>query len=88
MKGHQGIADLILEQPGVDLNFRDDSGSTLVMLTAANHMTKNIVDQMEYLVNKKGAKVDLVDVNGQNAVSGHIFSQFRLLAGSIFPEIK
>ena len=68
MKGHQGIADLILDQPGVDLNFRDDRGSTLVMLTAAQPMSKYIVEQMEYLL-RKGAKVDLVDANGQNAVS-------------------
>ena len=27
MKGHTGLADMILKQPGVDINFRDDQGT-------------------------------------------------------------
>ena len=68
MKGHVGCADLLLEQPNVDLNFRDDSGATLVMLTAASPMTKYMVDQMKYLIRKK-ADLSLVDINNRNAVS-------------------
>ena len=29
LKGHMGIADILLEQPGVDINFRDESGEML-----------------------------------------------------------
>ena len=68
MKGHIGCADLLLEQPSVELNFRDDSGATLVMLTAASPMTKYMVDQMKYLIKKK-ADLTLVDINNRNAVS-------------------
>ncbi|XP_033624396.1 poly [ADP-ribose] polymerase tankyrase-like [Asterias rubens] len=67
MKGHVGCTDLLLEQPNVDLNFRDDSGATLVMLTAASPMTKYMVDQMKYLIRKK-ADLSLVDINNRNAL--------------------
>ncbi|XP_022105519.1 tankyrase-like protein [Acanthaster planci] len=67
MKGHTGCADLLLEQPGVSLDFRNDSGATLVMLTAASPMTKYMVEQMKYLIDKK-ANLSLVDIDNRNAL--------------------
>ena len=29
LKGHMGLADILLQQPGADINFKDESGNEL-----------------------------------------------------------
>ncbi|XP_038075117.1 poly [ADP-ribose] polymerase tankyrase-like [Patiria miniata] len=65
MKGHIGCSDLLLEQPTVNVNFRDNSGATLLSLTAESPLTKDMVDQIHYLLEKK-ADLTLVDIHGRN----------------------
>ncbi len=36
LKGHAGIAKFLLDMPGVDINFRDDKGRTVVVTMLAN----------------------------------------------------
>jgi len=64
-----GLADILLEQPSVDINFRLDSGMTLVSFACASPLFEDIVEQLEYLVIKKKAVCNLVDANDANAVS-------------------
>ena len=33
LKGHFGLVDLLLNQPGVDINFRDDKGTRQLSLS-------------------------------------------------------
>ncbi|XP_022096541.1 serine/threonine-protein phosphatase 6 regulatory ankyrin repeat subunit B-like [Acanthaster planci] len=67
MKGHIGCSDLLLGQSAVDVNFRDNSGATMLSLTAASPMTSDMVGQMHYLMGKK-ADLTLVDIHGRNAL--------------------
>ena len=76
MKGHMGLADLLLEQPSVDINFRLDTGMTLVAVACSSQLVDDIVSQLEYLVVKKKADCTLVNADNANAVSaiGRSFS--------------
>ena len=31
LKGHMGLADILLDRPGVDINFRDDEGTQAML---------------------------------------------------------
>ena len=67
LKGHNGCSDLLLSQPGVDVNFKDDSGATLLLNACKSIMTVDTLKQLKYLI-KKGADVSAVDIRGRNAV--------------------
>jgi len=69
LKGHVGLANLLLEQPTVDINFRLDSGMTLVSLACSSPLVDGIVDQISYLVVTKNADCTIADADGMNAVS-------------------
>lgn len=53
LKGHFGLVDLLLNQPGVDINFKDDRGRTLVSIAASSKLVPELMDQLNYLLNKK-----------------------------------
>ena len=77
LKGHFGLTDLLLEQPSVDINFRLDSGMTLLSVACSSPLVDGIVEQIEYLVKTKHADCTLTDANNANAVR----SYFTLLNG-------
>ncbi|XP_006818908.1 poly [ADP-ribose] polymerase tankyrase-like [Saccoglossus kowalevskii] len=68
MQGNTGCADLILEQEGVDVNFRDENGCTMVMLVCGSTLGKGLTSQLKYLVQDKKADVTLTDINKNNAL--------------------
>ena len=72
LKGHLGCTDLLLDQPNVNVNFRDDNGSTLLLRTCNQKMYMDTVKSFMYLI-KKGADVKAVDLDGDNAVSLSVF---------------
>jgi hypothetical protein len=69
LKGHVGLTDMLLDQPAVDINFRLDSGMTLVSVACGSPLVEGIVDQIKYLVETKNADCKLVDAGGSTAVS-------------------
>lgn len=69
LKGHVGLADLLLAQPTVDINLRLDSGMTLVSLACSSPLIDGIVDQITYLVITKNADCTIADASNMNAVS-------------------
>lgn len=72
LKGHMGLIDVLLEQPSVDINFRDDQGMTLVGIACATPLDRSICDQIKYLVEDKNADCTLSDVNKSTPVSAYL----------------
>ena len=64
MKGHMGLADTLLAQPGIDINCQDDRGLTLVSLTLTNGVQAATYNQLEYLLKAKKADVKIADSLG------------------------
>jgi len=81
MKGHTGLADMILEQPDVDINFKDDQGMTLVAIACASPLTEGIVEQLEYLVDKFKADCTITDITGKSPLH-HLANNSVKIAGS------
>ena len=70
LKGHMGLADLLLEESNLSINFRMENGVTLVMMACMSSMENlTIADQLEYLLSGKKADCSLIDGNEKNAVS-------------------
>ncbi|GAB1609603.1 poly [ADP-ribose] polymerase tankyrase-like isoform X2 [Argonauta hians] len=65
LKGHYGLVDYLLNQPGADINFKDERGRTLVSLAAESQLVPEILRELKYLVEKK-ADCSLVDLEGYN----------------------
>ncbi|CAH1779903.1 unnamed protein product [Owenia fusiformis] len=65
LKGHSGLTDYLLALPGIDIDFRDESGMTLLMNALTNNWGEEdaIYNQVWKLSKKKGAKCTLVDVD-------------------------
>ena len=78
MKGHVGCADLLLEDPNVDVNFRDEDGWTIVMLTVGQ-LIPEMWEQLMHLVEEKNASVTLKDANDWTAVRFDSSSPFESL---------
>ena len=69
LKGHTGLADILSQQPGVDINFKDDKGMTLVAIAAASPLIGGLYQQVEYLVKQKKADATITDSEGSDPVS-------------------
>ncbi|KAK3092730.1 hypothetical protein FSP39_006660 [Pinctada imbricata] len=67
MKGHSGLVDFLLKLPGVDINFKNDSGMTLISVACSSQLSGELLPQIEYLLDK-GADPTISDVNGLNAL--------------------
>ena len=72
-KGHEGIARYLLEQPGVDVNQRDDDGKTILLslLSDAGQempLTQGLLDEVVELVERRGADPTLVDREARGAL--------------------
>uniref|UniRef100_T1IYM8 Poly [ADP-ribose] polymerase n=1 Tax=Strigamia maritima TaxID=126957 RepID=T1IYM8_STRMM len=64
LKGHMGLVDLLLEQPGVDINFKDEKGVSLLMLAASSPLTPDLVEQVQYLLEGQKADCLMTDPQG------------------------
>lgn len=67
LKSHIGLVDFLLKMPGVDVNFKNDTGQTLVSFACSNLITKGLVEQVSYILDK-GADPTIVDIDGLNAL--------------------
>mmetsp|Transcript_43736 Transcript_43736/g.71094 ORF Transcript_43736/g.71094 Transcript_43736/m.71094 type:complete len:1503 (-) Transcript_43736:654-5162(-) len=63
MKGHFAVADFLLGHEGVDINVVNDTGMTLVA-QACSEIDESALNQLEYLLVKRHARVDLADKKG------------------------
>ncbi|XP_064602038.1 poly [ADP-ribose] polymerase tankyrase-like isoform X2 [Liolophura sinensis] len=73
LKGHLGLVDYLLGRPGVDINFKDDKGMTLVSIAAASPLVPGLYEQLKFLIVDKGADTTSTDINGYTAL--HFLSQ-------------
>ncbi|XP_041358942.1 poly [ADP-ribose] polymerase tankyrase-like [Gigantopelta aegis] len=80
MKGHLGIVNLLLTEAGVDTNFQDDQGMTLLSTACSSVLYSELYDQIIYLVEDNGAVCTLHDVSG-NTPLHHLASSSILLDG-------
>ncbi|XP_052272329.1 poly [ADP-ribose] polymerase tankyrase-like isoform X2 [Dreissena polymorpha] len=67
LKGHVGIVDFLLSQPGVDINFKDDEGRTLTTVATTSALVPGLYNQVKYLLARK-ADPTICDVNGMDSL--------------------
>jgi ankyrin repeat protein len=83
LKGNIGIAKYLLARPGIDINFRDDNGRTVLLSLLAdakqpmdlgergnqsNGLTDTLFEEIEDMVLNRGANPALADNGGKNAL--------------------
>ncbi|GAB6020532.1 hypothetical protein CHUAL_003215 [Chamberlinius hualienensis] len=64
LKGHIGLAESLLHQSNIDLEFKDDNGLSYVMLAACSPLIPALVDTFRYLIVNKKAKCTDIDIHG------------------------
>jgi ankyrin repeat protein len=75
LKGHVGICEQLLAASSatngckIDINFRTETGETLVMLCVSNVslFNESNIEQLDYIVNKLNGNCQLCDAQGNNA---------------------
>lgn len=67
MKAHMGLVDFLLKMPGVDINFKNDSGRTLISIACGSSLNTGLYDQIVYLMDK-GSDPSITDIDGMNAL--------------------
>ncbi|XP_033735456.1 poly [ADP-ribose] polymerase tankyrase-like [Pecten maximus] len=67
MKAHMGLVDFLLKMPGVDINFKNDSGRTLISIACSSSLNSGLYDQIVYLMDK-GSDPSITDIDGMNAL--------------------
>lgn len=69
MKGHMGLVDFLVEQPGIDINVdvNNDSGMTLVMQALRSSINHSMLERIHFLVVKQKSDCTKVDFMGNNA---------------------
>ena len=65
LKGHMGIADILLQQTGADINFKDESGNTLLATACCSPISQVLFDQVKYLIDK-GADCTIKNTNDRS----------------------
>jgi ankyrin repeat protein len=63
LKNHFGVVKFLLNQPGIDVNCKDEQGRTLISL-AVELNTDEAIEYMTYLLKEKGADPNVPDING------------------------
>ncbi|GFY74230.1 poly polymerase tankyrase [Trichonephila inaurata madagascariensis] len=69
MKGHMGLVDFLVEQPGIDINVdvNNESGMTLVMQALRSNINHSMLERIHFLVVKQKSDCTKVDFMGNNA---------------------
>ncbi|XP_076462850.1 uncharacterized protein LOC143295161 [Babylonia areolata] len=64
LKGHQGVVSLLLEDDRVDVNFPNEDGETLLFIACSSEKDEDLIEQIRYLIEGKGADCTIVNNNG------------------------
>ncbi|CAL1296048.1 unnamed protein product [Larinioides sclopetarius] len=77
MKGHMGLVDFLVEQPGIDINVdvNNDSGMTLVMQALRSRINSSMLERIHFLVVKQKSDCKKVDLMGNNAFHHLVMSE-------------
>nr|XP_042896391.1 poly [ADP-ribose] polymerase tankyrase isoform X4 [Parasteatoda tepidariorum] len=69
MKGHMGLVDFLVEQPGIDINVdvNNESGMTLVMQALRSKINHSMLERIHFLVVKQKSDCTKLDFMGNNA---------------------
>eukprot|EP00727_Mastigamoeba_balamuthi_P010035 m51a1_g5654 putative poly [ADP-ribose] polymerase (2347) ;mRNA; r:873460-881811 len=73
LKGHFACADYLLSREGVNVNSTDENGMTLLARALASNLSEEGLQQIRFLVEKKGASVTVSDLDG-NTPLHHLLS--------------
>jgi ankyrin repeat protein len=73
LKNHHGCVKRFLEEPGVDVNGKDDKGRTLIMLSLLV-LNEESFEFISYLL-KKGADPNIADLDGQASL--HYIAKYQ-----------
>lgn len=69
MKNHEGIVHHLLDLPGVEVNYKDNDGKTLLMHLMASVLTDDVVAQVKFFLYEKKADAAVLDVVNNTCVS-------------------
>ena len=75
LKGQVGIVQILLEQEGIDVNGKDESGRTLVS-QGVEMLTEESIKHLRILLEVKKADCNIADINGFNPLH-HLCSKGR-----------
>ncbi len=81
LKGHSGLTKYLLDLPGVDINYQNEEGKTvlLVMVSGADHnkrLSQELLDEIMDMVDRRGADPVIADNKGFNAL--HYLCQYKV----------
>ncbi|KAL3874859.1 hypothetical protein ACJMK2_037816 [Sinanodonta woodiana] len=68
LKGHIGLVDYLLSQPGVDIDFKNDEGKTLTSIATSSPLEDGLYEQIKYLIEDKKADPTIKDASGLDAL--------------------
>ncbi|KAK3611456.1 hypothetical protein CHS0354_032737 [Potamilus streckersoni] len=68
LKGHIGLVDYLLSQPGVDIDFKNDEGKTLTSIATSSPLENGLYEQIRYLIEDKKADPTIKDASGLDAL--------------------
>lgn len=74
LNNHLGTVKRLLEEPGVDVNGKDDKGRTLLSMAMLNLEEAGCVEFSKFLLDK-GADINLGDINGVTPL--HILAAYK-----------
>ncbi|GIY18397.1 poly polymerase tankyrase [Caerostris darwini] len=86
MKGHMGLVDFLVEQPGIDINvdFSNDSGMSLVMQALRSRITHSMLERIHFLVVKQKSDCTKLDFMGNNALHHLVMAE----VGEVYIDAK
>ncbi|XP_050036794.1 poly [ADP-ribose] polymerase tankyrase-like isoform X1 [Dermacentor andersoni] len=84
LKGHMGVVDYLLDQPGVELNAdspadSSTTGRTLAMRALRSRLSSSVYTRLQFLFERQGSDANKVDQEGNNALHHLVLadSEFR-----------
>ncbi|KAL1414793.1 hypothetical protein MTO96_007255 [Rhipicephalus appendiculatus] len=84
LKGHMGVVDYLLDQPGVDLSADSPTdsaatGRTLAMRVLRSRFSGSVYARLQFLLERQGSDANKVDQEGNNALHHLVLadSEFR-----------
>ena len=74
LKNHFGMVKFLLNQPGINVNCKDEQGRTLISL-AVELNNDDSLEYIEYLLKEKGADPNIPDISGETPLH-HLVSKY------------
>ncbi len=78
LKGNSGLTKYLLDLPGIDINYENDDGKTvlLVMIAEAKPLTVELLTEIRDMVERRGADPTIADHEGQTVL--HLLCRYSV----------